>query len=301
MRKKRIARTPRRGQALVEFAFLIVLLVVIIGATLSFGLFFFQANVLQQAVDVTAQEIARMPFSPTAELGLGNLSSDTDPGTVVMYDPQFQSQIYDEQYLVIHDSEWSGSDFQTYVDTLPLLNRLLATVMVRDETYAEGVTRYPGAIVRNIHTGEETVLIPLISYAEGGAETLAQWVAPVEEIRPNGIGPYSVIANDPSNSSFVPGMVALRINYPAQSTTLMNRTGDGGQNIVLADDSALSDGDTGTNYSLVVPAEAGAADTTIHSGRFGLGRQAALLIESGVRPYRKVMSVQAIYRREVFQ
>ena len=96
-------------------------------------------------------------------------------------------------------------------------------------------------------------------------------------------------------------MVALRINYPAQSTTLVNRTGSRGQEIIEADDSSLSDGDTGSNYSLAVSAESGAADTTIHSGRYGLGRQAALLIGTGVRPYRKVMSVQAIYRREVFQ
>jgi hypothetical protein len=51
----------------------------------------------------------------------------------------------------------------------------------------------------------------------------------------------------------------------------------------------------------VVAAESGAADTTIHSGRYGLGRQAALFVASGIRPYRTVMSVQAIYRREVFQ
>ena len=54
----------RRGQALLEFAILIPIIIILIGATISFGLFFFQANVLQQAVDVTAQEIARMPFEP---------------------------------------------------------------------------------------------------------------------------------------------------------------------------------------------------------------------------------------------
>ena len=295
--------TQRSGQALLEFAFLIPLLVVIIGATLSFGLFFFQANVLQQAVDVTAQEISRMPFSPTAQLGLGDLNAAT---TTVMYDPNFQAQIYDEQYLVIHDSEWdSGTsfngDFQAYVDTLPLLNRLLAPVMVRDDSYMGGVTRFPGAIVINGNTSEETVLIPLMVYDANAVESLARWVAPVEEIRPNdGQGPFSLTATN-SAASFVPGMVALRINYPATSTTLVNRSRQNPAAITRPDDSALPSAAPGSNYSFAVGNESGVADTSIHSGRFGLGRQAALFEANGIRPYRKVMSAQAIYRREVFE
>lgn len=301
--RTRASQCDRFGSALVEFAFLLPLLTVIIGATLSFGMFFYQANSLQQAVDVAAQEISRMPFAPTAQLGLGDLDA---ANTTVMYDATFQTQIYNEQYLVIHDSEWDTStsfngDFQAYVDTLPLLNRMLATVMVRDNSYGSGVTRYPGAVVTNSITSEESVLIPIIGYNAAGTETLVEWVAPVEEIRPGGgDGPFSVTATN-SAASFVPGMVALRINYPAQSTTLVNRTGSRGQVIIEADDSSLTDGDTGSNYSLAVAAESGTADTTIHSGRYGLGRQAALFVETGIRPYRKVMSVQAIYRREVFQ
>ena len=301
--RTRASQCDRFGSALVEFAFLLPLLTVIIGATLSFGMFFYQANSLQQAVDVAAQEISRMPFAPTAQLGLGDLDA---ANTTVMYDATFQTQIYNEQYLVIHDSEWDTStsfngDFQAYVDTLPLLNRMLATVMVRDNSYGSGVTRYPGAVVTNSITSEESVLIPIIGYNAAGTETLVEWVAPVEEIRPGGgQGPFSVTATN-SAASFVPGMVALRINYPAQSTTLVNRTGSRGQVIIEADDSSLTDGDTGSNYSLAVAAESGTADTTIHSGRYGLGRQAALFVETGIRPYRKVMSVQAIYRREVFQ
>ncbi|MCG8651500.1 MAG: pilus assembly protein [Pirellulales bacterium] len=297
-------KLKRQGQALVEMAFLIPLVVIIIGATISFGLFFFHANVLQQAVDVAAQEIARFPRGATRELGLGDLSA---ADTTVMYDADFRAQIYDERFLVIDDTEWDqstpfGGDFTAYMDQLPLLNRLLATTMVRDETIGGGVTRFPGAIVSNDLTGEQTVLIPIIGYDRAtGAESLIEWVAPVEEIRPNnGQGPYSISAVNTA-AAFSPGMVALRINYPAQSTTLINRTGDDGEVIIAANDAALADGNTGTNYSLVVGAESGVADTTIHSGRFGLGRQAALLRAGGVRPYRKVISVQAIYRREVFQ
>ncbi|WP_220498007.1 TadE/TadG family type IV pilus assembly protein [Rhodopirellula sp. JC639] len=273
---------------------MIPLLVIIIGATISFGLFFYQANTLQQAVDVAAMEISRIPFSATAKLGLGDLDADHSD-VLVMDDPLFQEQIYDEAELIISASNWNRS----YIDSLPLLNRLLTQVMIADDSRGERVYRYPGAIVTN-RNGVETVLIPLVGYASDGTESILEWVAPVEEIRPGGAeGPYSLAATN-SAASFVPGMVALRINYPAQSTTLVNRVGSEGEVIVDANDSALSDGSTGSNYALVVPAESGAAATTIHSGRFGLGRQAALFRSAGVRPYRKVISVQAIYRREVF-
>lgn len=244
-----------------------------------------------------------MPFATTAELGLGDLDAAT---TTVMYDADFLAQIYDEQYLVVRESEWDSStvfngDFQAYVDTWPLLNRLLANVMVRDDSLATGAVRYPGAVVTNSNTGEETVLIPIISYAADGTETLVEWVAPVTEIRPGGgEGPFSLSASNTA-ASFLPGMVALRVNYPAQSTTLVNRVGTNGSTIVDADDSSIADGSTGSNYTLSVANESGAAATTIHSGRYGLGRQAAVWRAAGVRPYRKVLSVQAIYRREVFE
>jgi len=324
---------PRRGQALLEMAFLIPLLVVIIGATISFGLFFFQAKVLQQAVDVGAQEISRFPFAATGELGLGNLKMKLSGTNVLMNDADFKRQIYDKKHLVIHDCEWAinmrfQGVFRDVAEQLPLLNRLLVQVMVRDDSYANtatpfppvtpcpnlimhrGVTRFPGAIVRNNDTNEETFLIPIIKYnpfTVTGTESLIQWVAPVEEIRvdhDNNLntlieGPFS-LNFDPLliRPSFVRSMVALRINYPAQSTTLVNRTGDEGD-VIEADDASIDYVVTGSNYSLVVRDESGDADTTIHSGRFGLGRQAALLRTDGVRPYRKVLSVQAIYRREV--
>jgi len=317
----------RRGQALLEFAILIPLVIILIGATVSFGLFFYQGNVLQQAVDVAAQEISRMPFEPTQELGLGRLDK-CNLSDLVVDESDFKNQIYDEKHLVIPDSAWDAStafnnDFQSYVATLPLLNRLLVPVMIRDSKL--DLTRYPGALVTN-DQGDQTVLIPLVAYNYNGivdgyqcaGETIVEWVAPVEEIRVDHDGdgatakegPYRLVSNSESandNPSFVRGMVAIRINYPAQSTTLINRTnlpaasnptGKVGQVIVVADDQSLSDGDTGC-YTLVVndPSLAnGPADP--FGGRYGLGSLSVL--KGSVRPYRKVMTFQAIYRREVF-
>jgi Flp pilus assembly protein TadG len=337
----------RNGQALIEMAFLIPLLVIIIGATISFGLFFYQANTLQQAVDVAAMEISRMPFPATAELGLGDLDA---AGTTVMFDANFLAQIYDQKYLVVHDNEWDNATsyngvFRDYVDTWPLLNRLLVTAMVRDSSYpADGdpsdfpqptVTRYPGTVVTYTDpaTGldEETVLIPLIDYdSDTGAETIISFIAPVEEIRidhdddkgatTDRVGPFSVVKpadfDDPNvEARFSTGMVALRINYPAQSTTLINRTGERdeggamgtvvGVNVVQANAENLNNFPSNTNYTLANNSD----DYGPHAGAFGLGRgaislrdsQGNLIYTNGVRPYRKVLSVQAIYRREVFQ
>ena len=325
-------RNRRQGQALLEFAILIPLIIILIGATLSFGLFFFQANVLQQAVDVAAQEISRMPFEPDQELGLGQLDQCGEPN-LVSNDPDFKSRIYDEQYLVIHDDEWGsstsyGGNFQSFADQLPLLNRLLVSSMIRDND----MTRFPGTIVVNNSTGEETVLIPIVEYSRraddvgqvpttirAAGEIVVEWVAPVEEIRvdhdqdasTSREGPFKLsYESPPTLASFQPGMVALRINYPAQSTTLINRITDSGQVngqlggvIVIAGDTTLASGATTGCYSIVAPSArispaSGSPGSNANAGLYGLGELEALT--RVVRPYRKVMSFQAIYRREVF-
>ncbi|MFK8114394.1 MAG: hypothetical protein AB8B91_19485, partial [Rubripirellula sp.] len=281
------------------------------------------------------------------ELGLGQIEHCDDPN-LVCNDQKFKEKIYDEQFLVIHDSEWNQStvfdgDFQAFIDQLPLLNRLLAPTMVRDND----MTRYPGTVVMNSTTGEETILIPIVEYrnrdpgdlvpfpnnnppAAGfvpttirtAGETVCQWVAPVEEIRvdhdgdetTDREGPFKLAyTNDGTLTSFEPGMVALRINYPAQSTTLINRTTvadqpDGeselGGIIVIVGDTVVKPGvSTGDCYQLAEPTErnspaTGNPGSNANAGLYGLGELEALT--RIVRPYRKVMTFQAIYRREVF-
>ena len=330
--------TTRAGQALIEFAFLIPVIIILIGASISFGLFFFQANVLQQAVDVAAQEISRMPYGPNQELGLGRIQACDEQG-LVSKDPDFRAAIFDEKYLVIHDAEWGQStvfngDFQSYADSLPLLNRLLVPVMIRDNE----MTRYPGTIVQNSQ-GEETVLIPIVEYrastsgdtsGEGvfpasiqvAGETVCEWVAPVEEITVDHdddsssprVGPYALNSGEAATlDSFQPGMVALRINYPVQATSLPNRvrssdlSGDSGAStlnvMVIAGDTQLKGGATTGCYSIQDPSPrispgSGDPGSNANAGLYGLGELEVL--GRVVRPYRKVMSVQAIYRREIF-
>ena len=220
-----------------------------------------------------------------------------------------------------------NGDLQAYAATLPLLNRLLVSVMVVDrlpgsfDSPGERVLRYPGALVTNPN-GDFTVLVPLVAYNYQGVidgyqcsgETIVEWVAPVEEIVADhdedsstpSVGPFSLDLS-PTLPSFSPGTVAIRINYPTQATTLINRTdlppaknpqGQRGQVLVMADDSLLPDGDTGC-YQLTIPNSPTANVSTPQGGRYGLGSLPVL--KGQVRPYRKVMTFQAIYRREVFR
>jgi hypothetical protein len=92
------------------------------------------------------------------------------------------------------------------------------------------------------------------------------------------------------------GLVALRINYPYQAAALSAyypstahpiEANDGGVRV-----QPRADGfDPGT------PVGSGQAVGT-YAGPFGLGRQFAL--GKSVRPFRKALTAQAIYRREVF-
>ncbi|MCA9071573.1 MAG: pilus assembly protein, partial [Planctomycetaceae bacterium] len=83
-----------------EFAIIAFVLTLLLGAMLTFGFLLFGANVLQQAADVGAQELARYPYSPT-----GTFEEALE-----------DSGLFREEDLVIP----TGTD----PDTLPLINRL---------------------------------------------------------------------------------------------------------------------------------------------------------------------------------
>ncbi|MBL8827721.1 MAG: pilus assembly protein [Planctomycetaceae bacterium] len=345
----------RRGQALVEFAAIALVFAVMLGAMLSLGHMFFAAHTIQQAVDVAAQEIARTPFPAASELGLGSFDDEPDS---VMETELFKEQIFDERHLVIDPDDytdpkeyWDGPGPYSLVEAskrLPLLNRLLVSAMVFDPTFnpnglpyrdpnhpdyhdlVQGVYRYPGAVVTYDDNGvpRETVVVPLVqtTYAPV-SETVYSWVKPVEEIKYEGTGSFSVVATvppmAPANPSFQPGMVALRINYPFQAAGLVKYVPTGSfsatdPNLPMTERITASDGGTESTpgfvslpagkYQLAVASDADPFDamgtSRVNSGRFGLGRLSAYKPSAGalgVRPYRRVITAQAIYRREVFE
>ena len=315
------------GAALIEFAMVSLALYLILAAILTFGSAVWIGQNLQQAVDTGAQELARLPLPPNRDLGWGDLERNNvfSGSGFVADEPRVTSEIYDEQFLVITQEEIADAGFDgptalfDYADAkLPLLNRLLVPVMIFDRQHAGGVWRYPGAVVQNSVTEQETVLVPVVD------NNSVTWVAPVEEIRVDHdsnpatakVGPFSVIPPAPAEDlppGFVPGVVALRINYPFQSAAMSSFTPDtesafepnvGG--VRSANDATVAAGASGV-YALQVDSNSYSdGEPNIHGGRYGLGRQIALPFDRdsirtvGVRPYRRILSVQAIYRREVF-
>jgi len=114
------------------------------------------------------------------------------------------------------------------------------------------------------------------------------------------VGPFS-----PVQTSLPPqqqGLVAVRINYPYQAAMISSfRPNPDGPtepnlaNVNEASDAAVSDPGT----TLGVPVVGDDEGLGAYTGKYGLGRQVALT--KLVRPYRRVLAAQSIYRREVFQ
>lgn len=298
--------SPRRGQALIEFAIVAFVLTLLLGGMLAYGLLLVSANVLQQAADVGAQELARHPFSAT-----GSFDAALD-----------NSGLFSEADLIVATT--------TDPTSLPLINQLLYPLYVFDPDLDK--LRYPGAVVTN-PAGDPTVLIPLVATDASGVESIDEWRHVVEEIVPvdpsamppidrDSPGPYSL---DPTvgNPGQLPsrGFVALRINYPYQSAALISyvRVDASGSvrpstevistdvtNIAVTAIDSIADGTLPTGYFLNPPTEDTAFGASITRGRFGLGElQNGLatppqgVTERVVRPFRKVLSAQGIYRRVV--
>lgn len=324
-------RLPRRAQALAEFAVVSFVLLLILAATITFGQALFGAQVLQQAADVAAQEIARTPLPPDASFEQG------------------LAEVFDETFLVVRASELEPS--QSLADYMvaknaPLLNRLLVPLMIQETVYLDDdndptiLYRYPGAIVRNTSPPSEggtqdglTVLIPRL---EGQSLIFYPVIHEVVDAQTSfSLIPSREIPEDESLSEIDSGVVFLRINYPYQAGTLVSYRyqrdetpiplsealrGEQVDNIpIIADDEPITLQEnnyfsisgteiqskaTGQTYELVIcnnsrpPGGPNIVNNVAHSGKYGLGSFDAHLTQ--VRPFRRVITAQAIYRREVF-
>jgi hypothetical protein len=288
--------TSRRGSVLVEFALIALILYLILAATVEFGRALMVAQLLQQAADIAAREVARTPGLPL----VGTLTDWSNPNdsNAVFVDSVNGSPanpdsanavvlqtIFDPQYLVVDIS--NGLD---YFNDKPILNRLLAPLMIAD--YANGFLRYPGALVpdSNMPSGY-TVQIPVVTYS-GGVEQIGAMLPVVQEILPDtsiaptssysyNDSPFCIIAANVTPSSSR-GIVALRINYPFQAASV----------------SATAPNDTwppDPNFNYIEPSD-GTNTPGTYSGPNGLGDQ--LAFAQNVRPFRRLISAQAIYRRE---
>jgi len=263
----------RRGSVLVEFAFVALVLYLLLAATIEFGRIFFSAHTLQTAVDVGTRELAHLPLPATSTFD------------AALQDPTVQARIYSQDWLVV-DLDSLPSDLDAFWADKPVLNQQLRNLMILDTETGQRLLRYPGALVSATGTPTGyTVRIPVVD-----ASNTVVWHDVVEEIKPEGAaeGPFSLLA-PPPNPPELRGFVALRINYPYQAAAL---TGYRSNPANQPGESPMP------NIDFPVETDDDAGPGT-YTGPLGLGKQYALGKE--VRPYRKVLSAQAIYRREVFR
>jgi hypothetical protein len=301
----------RRGQAVLEFALIAIVLYLLIATVIEFGRLLHGSQTVQTIVDQAAREISRVPLSSTMTFA----AALTTPGV---------QAIYSEDYLAIDLSGWSGS--QTLLDYLrsqtppvPLVNQAMLPLMFVDTVGGKPLLRYPGALVTSSTAPSGlTVKVPIVTAGSppGGPETI-EWHDVLEEIQDSsGNGPFSVTWIDSSGTNPLPGgMVALRLNYPFEAATMagyqaqpLDANGETVPNLsypVLADDAGVTavnspnGGGSPVAPDLPPPDEQGAAAYAgPYGGTYGLGEMGLQL--QTVRPFHRVISAQAIFRREVF-
>lgn len=321
------ARRGEHGAALVEFALVSLVLYVLLAGGIELGRLMFAANAVQDAARLAARELAVAPLRAevTFEYALTCSPAD-DPGCLV----DLRRRVFDPACLVVNMTDPAVSaDPEAYFASLPVVNRALRGLMIT-EPERPNLVRYPGALMGDLSgapcsavgpNGQAgatglTVGIPLVTSRGGGGETIT-WVPVLEEIRAEkncpSRGAFSLaylsaldecgpLEADPLANR---GLAAVRINYPFQAATLSafqpapptvtDPLPPNWAGVIDADDSSVLENNAAPGSTL----DSGAAAGT-YAGPYGLGRQLAFAGRT-VRPYRRLVSAQAIHRREVFQ
>ena len=300
----RKVKGSQRGGVLIEFALLSLVFYVLVALVVDMGRMIFAAQVLQDAARVAARELSVTPL-PAAISFEQALANQT-----------VRAQVFDSALLVIDldtcCDEEGELPFPAFMDQLPLVNKMLRPLMIFEQIEIEGATRrllrFPGALLNDPTTPSGlTVGIPRVeSRGENGVETI-QWIPVLEQI-PNG----SFSLATPAGQAPPPqrGLVAVRLNYPFQAAALsgFQQSEDGMfepnlSNRIQADDGNVNvvvdeDGNERQPIRGIPFAEGELPTVGPYAGRFGLGGQMAFGGET-LRPYRKLLSAQAIARREV--
>jgi Flp pilus assembly protein TadG len=282
------ARFRRRAAALVEFSLIALVTTLLLATVIEMGRALHGAQVEQQTADVAARELARTPLPANFTL------------QQALADPGVKQKLYNPDDLIVNLDQLRTANIpiDTYFASLPLVNQQLRSLMVFDRVNGTNVLRYPGGIVADATTtsGFRHTGIYLVTYDSAGTEMIDPNPLPVlQEIG------YDYVSQDPNTSSFnltatgpntQPGYVMLRVNYPFQAAMLSNyyrdpaRPLEPGGKVILASDPEDP------------AALLASGQLPLYSGAEGLGQQYAL--RQTVRPFRKVLSGVAVYRRELF-
>lgn len=273
-----------RGGVAVEFALIAFALYLIIAGMLSFGRW--------MAVQQAAQDVARFA---AREVALYPLPAETDSLDAALADSGFRAAVYDPDLLVVDlDALAAGQTLDDVFAAMPVVNRALRPLMIFSTVDTpEGLLRLlhvPGAIVNSDLLPGPTglaaptgfsVTIPRVTARDPvtGVETL-EFADVLEEVKGDGIPGSLPISRG--------GVANLRLNVPFQSAALV------GYLSTAAPDQPIEAVDPAGPFNIVGPGPDGAGP---YSGTTGLGRLEAL--GKQVRPFRRLIAAQALFRREV--
>lgn len=268
-----------RGAALLEFALVSLALYLVLAALISFGRWMALTQSAQDAARVAAREIALHPLPP--EYGLEE----------ALADPSFQGAVYDPAWLVIDLGQYPyGPALEQVFATMPVVNRALRPLMIRSDVEVSGqrleVLHVPGAIAELEGVpGALTVVVPrIVGTDPNTGDQLIEVVPFLEEVTP---GAFAL--DSPER-----GLAAIRLNVPFQSAMLSAYTpGVGG---AVSNHPVLAVDPAGGFFQIIGPGPDGVGP---YSGTFGLGEHLAL--GQRIRPFRRLIAAQAVFRREVFR
>lgn len=287
---QRLSPKQRRASMMVEFAIVAVVLYLLLACVLTFGRLIFVAQTTTTAVDSAARELSRIPLP--AAVTFEEVRDTTN---------EFTTSIYSEDYLVIDVTAYlaapaPGETMLDYLDSInmPQVNKQLFPLMLLQPYGTRTLLRYPGTLVESATAPSGlTVVIPVVTSEDNAGNTTIKLIRVLEEIDTeeepldnSGASP------DPfALDSAQRGQVALRLNYPYQSAEMQ---GTVGKTPIVADDSLVTVTNIGS-YSVVDPGQ----DVGPMAGQYGLGVQLSWM--QRLRPFRRVVSTQAIYPRELFE
>ncbi|MDA7951944.1 MAG: pilus assembly protein [Pirellulaceae bacterium] len=301
----------REGAILVEFAIISLVLYLLLAAIITFGHLLYVAQGGQQIVDFTAREISRTPLpllisgddesGDNEELSLddvlyGDANSDERLESV-------RKELFDPHYLVLNlDTNHGKSSLQELTESLPSVNQLLIPYMIVDRIDGTKVLRYPGAVFRDNYVDDDpTAPSPsgwLVSVPVYSSENTYDLVPVFEEVPfADGDEPFKVFEGNGQ------GVVSLRMNYPYQSAVMsgfdqpdspFDPTIGSVKSAEAITINEIRDRLILQNVTVIK------SDNPFgpQAGSYGLGKQAAFAKE--VRPFRRVITLQAAYRREIF-
>jgi len=282
-----------RGSVLIEFSLIAVSLSLMIALIVDVVRMVFVSQLLQETARVAARELALLPLSPVMTF------------EQALQDPQVKSQIYDPAALVIEiDHVQDSHRLEKIMDGLPLVNRMLRPLMRVEQIVLDGTTRkvlrFPGIVVqdrmRQTDLNSWSVSVPFKRTSGEKHDERIGWKPVLEEIRENPEDPESgSFSLQPSEQGALPGLVALRVNYPFQPM-LMNWL----PKSLLPDSVAISsEGKSSWASDLAEPREQSLGKTSLTHRPQRVGSRAS--VNKTLNEYQHVLSAQAVFRREVFQ